>query len=55
MRRAEITVVMWPKPDEELYDQLFTAVADAAYDLAPDGFEVDVSARMIDPPEDTDE
>ena len=48
MRNAEITVVMWPEPDEELYGRLFTAVADAAYDFAPDGYEVDVSARMVD-------
>lgn len=57
MRRAEIIVTMCPEPGEELYDRLFMAVADAAYDVDAEGYEVDVSASIVTPspitPEDT--
>ena len=49
MRRAEIVVTMWPEPGEELYDRLFTVVADAVYSLDAEGYDVDVSASIVTP------
>lgn len=47
MRQLEITILMWPEPDDKTYDEFFNAIAGAAYTASPKGFEVDVSARLV--------
>jgi hypothetical protein len=48
MRRVEITILMWPEPDDETYDRFFDALTVAVYAATPDGFETDVSGRITE-------